>query len=190
MDDLLKKIEDLEEEVARLQEDKAQTASLLSKILTRISHLEEDTTPTTSPAPARVARPASPAEFDGDRTKGRQFWNACILYMSMCPSEFPDVLTKISWILSYMKTDRAATFASQLIPEIADGQMPYSDFEAFQKDFQERFFPQHEQSWALNKFETDAYYQAGRSVQEEKYPRTGKLAGLARPGILGPVPDT
>src|SRR5215469_16339916 len=104
MYDLSKKIEELEEDVAQLKEHKVQTASFLSKISSRITHLEDSATPTptTSPTPARVARPAPPVEFDGDRTKGKQFWNACSLYISMLSSEFPDVWTKISWILSYM----------------------------------------------------------------------------------------
>ena len=56
-------------------------------------------------------KPGVPPSFDSDRAKGRASMNSCILYQSLCAAEFQDDQAKIHWVLSYMKSDRAATFA-------------------------------------------------------------------------------
>src|ERR1700759_4953469 len=40
--------------------------------------------------PNRNITPAVPPYFDGDRTKGRVFWNAVQFYMSACAMQFPN----------------------------------------------------------------------------------------------------
>ena len=159
----------LEEQVERMKDNESQMLHLITTLLSRVSHLEQrdpQPSPSLLQKPIKPARPSSPADYNGDRARGRDFWNSCTLYMSMCPSEFPDAATQISWVLSYMKTGRAATFAGPAIEKLGNGEMPFPDFETFKREFRERFFPQNEKSTALNKLETEDYFQGRRSVQE------------------------
>jgi hypothetical protein len=54
--------------------------------------------PTTTTTSNRL-KPGVPADFDGDRSKGRSFLNSCLLYISLCKSEFKDDQAIIMWIL-------------------------------------------------------------------------------------------
>lgn len=60
----------------------------------------------------RSVEPAQPSEFDGDRSKGRAFLNSCLLYLSFCSKDFPDDQARILWMLSFLKSGRAAVFAT------------------------------------------------------------------------------
>src|SRR5215469_9338740 len=152
----------LESELAQSKASEAQAQRLLILMMSRVETLEDDA----ARHPPQSIRPALPSEFDGDRSRGKDFWNTCTLYMSMCPSEFPNDNIKISWILSYMKAGRAATLASEAIKQITVGEMPYENFAAFQREFEKEFFPEDEDTNALNKLESTQYYQGRRSVKE------------------------
>jgi hypothetical protein len=52
----------------------------------------------------RLAKPASPPDFDGDRQKGTAFLNACQTYIRLRPDDFTDEQMQIVWAMSYMKT--------------------------------------------------------------------------------------
>ncbi|GLB35246.1 putative reverse transcriptase-rnase h-integrase [Lyophyllum shimeji] len=94
-------------------------------------------------------RPAPPDSFDGEREKGRAFINSCDLYMSLTPDAFPDEQTRINWVLSYMKGGRAARFAARTLRHPnSHGGVP------------------HEKRKAATTFETSAYHQGSRSVDE------------------------
>ncbi|GLB45153.1 hypothetical protein LshimejAT787_2000580 [Lyophyllum shimeji] len=94
-------------------------------------------------------RPAPPDSFDGEREKGRTFINSCDLYMSLTPDAFPDEQTRVNWVLSYMKGGRAARFAARTLRHPnSHGGVP------------------HEKRKAATTFETSAYYQGSRSVDE------------------------
>jgi hypothetical protein len=56
-------------------------------------------------------KPASPDNFDGDRSKGHAFLTSCELYLSLTGSDYPDEQSCIHWALSFFKSGRAATFA-------------------------------------------------------------------------------
>jgi len=66
-------------------------------------------------SPPPIARnhlkPGVPPSFNSDHAKGRAFMNSCVLYQLLFATEFQDDQAKIHWVLSYMKSDRAATFA-------------------------------------------------------------------------------
>ena len=78
------------------------------------SLLETNPPPTSSQQPAspppadhhrpRTACPAILPDFNGDRTKGKAFLNACLTYFRLCPKEFPDEQMKFVWAMSYMKS--------------------------------------------------------------------------------------
>ena len=100
----------------------SETQSTLDQILITIARLsqsllETNPPPTSSQQPAspqpadhhrpRTAHLAVPPDFDGDRTKGKAFLNACLTYFRLCPKEFLDEQMKIVWVMSYMKSGRA-----------------------------------------------------------------------------------
>ncbi|GLB34317.1 hypothetical protein LshimejAT787_0112010 [Lyophyllum shimeji] len=92
-------------------------------------------------------RPAPPDSFDGEREKGRAFINSCDLYMSLTPDAFPDEQTRINWVLSYMKGGRAARFTARTL-------------------LHRGILPRDEKRKAATTFETSAYHQGSRSVDE------------------------
>ena len=51
-------------------------------------------------APAIKVNP--PPNFDGSRERGESFMRACTLYMQLNNASFPDDVTAIGWILTYM----------------------------------------------------------------------------------------
>jgi hypothetical protein len=119
------------------------------------------------PIPTKQHRmkPAAPSEFNGDRAKGRAFLNSCLLYMTLCPDEFPTVEKRIHWILTFMKAGRAATWADRLMRyQELHGYLRYGTWDAFTQDFKETFYPENEATEALMKLESDHYFQRKRTV--------------------------
>ena len=119
---------------------------------------------------ARAARPAAPPDFDGDRSKGKAFLNSCQTYIRLCPKEFSDEQHKIVWAMSYMKTGRAQRWTERVYrwerqPENA-GSNRFFDWGDFRDEFEKEFVPAHTDTIAINRLETAAYFQKGRSLDE------------------------
>lgn len=124
--------------------------------------------PSASPAspPRSRLKPGVPTDFDGDRTKGRAFLNSCELYMHLCAAEFGDDQAKIHWVLSYMKIDRAATFADRVLRSEAKTNLPrYAAWSIFRAIFVETFCPENEATYSLMRLESDRYFQGRRTVE-------------------------
>lgn len=118
----------------------------------------------------RTAHPATPPEFNGDRTKKKAFLNLCQTYIWLCLSEFLDKQTKIVWAMSYMKTSRAQRWTDQIFcweqqPENLESNC-FLDWEDFCEEFQRDFTPSHTDTQAVNNLETAAYFQKGRSLDD------------------------
>ncbi|GLB36986.1 putative retrotransposable element tf2 155 kda protein type 1-like [Lyophyllum shimeji] len=113
-------------------------------------------------------RLAPPDSFDGEREKGRAFINSCDLYMSLTPDAFPDEQTRINWVLSYMKGGRAARFAARTLryPNSHGGVPRFGTYAEFRTQFIAEFCPRDEKRKAATTFETSAYHQGSRSVDE------------------------
>ncbi|GLB39296.1 hypothetical protein LshimejAT787_0604580 [Lyophyllum shimeji] len=113
-------------------------------------------------------RPAPPDSFDGEREKGRTFINSCDLYMSLTPDAFPDEQTHINWVLSYMIGGRAARFAARTLrhPNSHGGVPRFGTYAEFRTQFIAEFCPRDEKRKAATTFETSAYHQGSRSVDE------------------------
>jgi hypothetical protein len=106
-----------------------------------------------------------PPSFDSDCTKGRAFMNSCVLYQSLFAAEFQDDQAKIHWVLSYMKSNRTATFADCTIRyEMKYDSLRYGLWDAFQRVFIETFCPENESTHALMHLESDCYFQGKRTV--------------------------
>ena len=87
----------------------------------------------TRTASSRLAKPAKPSEYDGDRANGCTFFNSCTLYLGLCANEFRDDQAQILWTLSFMKMGRAATFASRVFAhESKTGEVRFKDWKEFE----------------------------------------------------------
>ena len=130
--------------------------------------------PAQTPTPAvrtesrnsRNTRPAVPQSFDGDRDKGRVFWNSVQLYLTICNKDFASEVDMILWTLSYMNEGRAHVFANRLLRQHTSTGLPFHTWTAFRDRFQEEFFPQTERDDALNLLFSGRYAQGGRSVED------------------------
>jgi hypothetical protein len=121
------RVSTLEQQFAKME---AREVDIQQKLELLLSHaLQKPTQPlpippvsvTTDPASrtdlrhsARIARPANPPEFDGERSKGLAFLNSCQTYVRLCPEEFLDDQTKIIWAMSYMKAGRAQKWTARI----------------------------------------------------------------------------
>jgi hypothetical protein len=58
-------------------------------------------------------KPASPDNFDGDRSKGHAFLTSCELYLSLTGSDYPDEQSHIHWALSFSSLDVRRRFQNE-----------------------------------------------------------------------------
>jgi hypothetical protein len=127
--------------------------------------LEQYTTTTSSKHTG--PKPATPNDFDGDRTKGRSFLNSVKWYLRSRGREFRDLDHMVSWTLSFMKEGRALTFANQLTRQVdKQGGLPYATWGEFWKELERRFLPIDESEEAINILETDRYFQGKSTVDD------------------------
>ncbi|GLB45972.1 hypothetical protein LshimejAT787_4600030 [Lyophyllum shimeji] len=111
-------------------------------------------------------RPAPPDSFDGEREKGRVFFNSCDLYMSLTPDAFPDEQTRINWVLSYMKGGRAARFAAHTLryPNSHGGSPVSAPTRSSARSSSRKFCPRDEKRKAATTFETGAQFPDGAQL--------------------------
>jgi len=115
----------------------------------------------------KTIKPSPPAEFSGDRTKGRAFLNSCDLYLHLAPHQFESEKAKVAWAYSYMRAGRAALFVDRVLRYEARTKKPqYPTWVSFRAAFVEEFFPKNERQRALTRLETSAYHQNRRSMDE------------------------
>ena len=186
-DDANARIEQLENALRDTQLQAQQNQQLLVQILSRIDGLADTSLPQEHPAAPNVPtdrevsaefpapnppapphsslRPAMPNDFDGSRTLGKAFLTSCRLYFNLCPREFPNDQVRINWVLSFMKTDRAATFAQSVMRRQEEG-LVFADWHAFEKEFRLHFCPHDERTAAMNKLEGTSYYQGRRPIDD------------------------
>jgi hypothetical protein len=127
------------------------------------------TTHTPSAGRKNLLRPSVPADFDGDRTKGKAFLTSCRTYIRLCPEAFTDDDVKIVWALSYMKSGRAGRWAAREFEYEAKSDprhLRFLDWVDFEQQFRKDFTPLDEEATAINVLETAAYFQGRRSVDD------------------------
>ncbi|KAG5337129.1 hypothetical protein C0989_010593 [Termitomyces sp. Mn162] len=107
---------------------------------------EEPTLPAMAPAPAapltlqpQIPCPALPDAYDGARFGGEQFLQFCLTYIHFSRDAFDSDALKIVWVLSYIKTGCASTYALQVFHH-SGGMRSFLDWAAFEKDFCMEFF--------------------------------------------------
>jgi hypothetical protein len=103
--------------------------------------------------------PASPDNFDGDRSKGHGFLTSCELYLSLTGLDYPDEQSHIHWALSFFKSGRVATFAEHIVrQEMRTGVIAFTDWTYFTPEFMSTFCPENEATSALMRLELDHYF--------------------------------
>jgi hypothetical protein len=112
-------------------------------------------------------KPATPADFLGDRTKGRAFLNSCALYFALAPHQFADEHAQVMWALSFMKGGRAARFVDRLMRNYQlTGRLPYHSYSDFAEEFTNEFCPKNEIQNSRTELKTVRYFQGTRTVDE------------------------
>ncbi|KAF5365832.1 hypothetical protein D9615_010733 [Tricholomella constricta] len=106
-----------------------------------------------------------PPIFDGSRSGGRAFLNACKLYMLLCPRHFPNEHARVAWVLSFMQHGRAADFVERVF-QCATIQEAFPTWDDFQATFTTEFCPMNEVANAALALESSAYFQNGRTIDE------------------------
>jgi hypothetical protein len=122
------------EHLCAMEEEIMASWQNLQYLLEEMTKLQARVKQPSIPAPTMrwVAEPAKPSEFDGDWGKGCAFLNSCLLYLCACRVDFADDQTKILWVLSFMKSGRAAVFAAGVFAKEAhQGQPAYPDWASF-----------------------------------------------------------
>jgi hypothetical protein len=105
-------------------------------------------------------KPASPDNFDGDRSKGRTFLTSYELYLSLTGLDYPDEQSHIHWALSFFKSGHVATFAECIVrQEMRTGVMAFTDWTDFTLEFMSTFCPENEATSTLMRLESDRYFQ-------------------------------
>lgn len=124
--------------------------------------------PETRDPPRSRLKASPPSEFDGDRKFGRHFVNQCRLYMSLSPDLFPNDQIRIAWVLSFMKSGRAAAFAARVLRWESDnpGSSRFRDWSTFEATLKSEFCELYEDVHARNRLETSDYHQGRRTVDE------------------------
>ncbi|KAG6874625.1 hypothetical protein C0993_012816, partial [Termitomyces sp. T159_Od127] len=78
--------------------------------------------------------------YDGDCTSGEHFLQSCLTYIHFSRDAFDSDALKIAWVLSYMKARQASTYVLCVL-QCSGGVGSFTDWAAFEKDFQAEFFP-------------------------------------------------
>jgi hypothetical protein len=111
-------------------------------------------------------KPASPDNFNDDRSKGRTFLTSCELHLLLTGLDYPDKQTCIHWALSFFKSGCAATFAEHTVrQEMRTGVMAFTDWTDFTSEFMSTFCPENEAMAALMCLESDHHFQGQQNVE-------------------------
>ncbi|KAF5378739.1 hypothetical protein D9615_006837 [Tricholomella constricta] len=123
--------------------------------------------PTSPPLPRSGShiRPSPPPVYDGARSGGRAFWNACQLYFSLSVGQFADDHARISWVLSYMQHGRAADFVGRVF-QYGSVKRAFPTWKDFASNFEKEFFLFDEVTDAALTLESTAYFQNGRTIDD------------------------
>ncbi|KAG6894381.1 hypothetical protein C0992_006341 [Termitomyces sp. T32_za158] len=80
-----------------------------------------------------------PNAYNGNCASGERFLQFCVTYIQLCGNNFLSDKLKIAWVLSYMKSRWAATYATRVFwhpSEVAT----FADWATFEQEFWDEFF--------------------------------------------------
>ncbi|KAG6871891.1 hypothetical protein C0993_002674 [Termitomyces sp. T159_Od127] len=115
---------------------------------------------------AQILCSVLPDMYDGNCTSGEHFLQCCLTYIHLSGDAFDSDALKIAWVLSYMKAGWASTYALHVFKH-PGGVGSFTDWAAFEKDFQAEFFPiDPAKSAALALHNREQYRQGKRMLDE------------------------
>ncbi|KNZ76556.1 hypothetical protein J132_09415 [Termitomyces sp. J132] len=85
-----------------------------------------------------IPHPMFPDAYNGAHSGGECFLQSCLTYIHL--STFDSNVLKIAWVLSYIKTGWASTYALWVFYH-PRGIGSFADWATFEEDFQAEFFP-------------------------------------------------
>ncbi|PPQ81922.1 hypothetical protein CVT24_010440, partial [Panaeolus cyanescens] len=114
--------------------------------------------------PRTSLKPNLPPTYLGDRSTGRAFLHSCNAYYRLRTCDFRDDQTRIRWVLTFLTGDRAGRWANRIYNWETDhpNSTYFRDWEAFVTAFKTEFFPLFPEQEAMNKLESDEYWQQSR----------------------------
>jgi hypothetical protein len=133
-----------------------------------LQQLSPSPTPPSFPPTAQAPPPALPSEFNGDCSEGLDFLHSCQTYVHLFSDSFSNDQTKIIWALSYMKTRRAARWASHVFKweEENEGYTKFLDWNDFKSEFHKECCPTNSNVAVVNELKSTAYYQETQLVDD------------------------
>ncbi|KAG6876079.1 hypothetical protein C0993_005694, partial [Termitomyces sp. T159_Od127] len=87
----------------------------------------------------QIPRSALPDIYDSDHTSREHFLQSCLTYIHLSKHAFDFDALKVAWVLFYMKAGWASTYALHVVQHLR-GVGSFTDWAAFEKDFQAEFF--------------------------------------------------
>jgi len=104
-------------------------------------------------------KPSPLNNFDGDQAHSCAFLTSILLFASII-CELNNEQTRIHWVLSFFKSDRASIFVQRVIHEEADTQKPaFTNWDTFVTQFELQFCPENEATNAVMALESLSYHQ-------------------------------
>jgi hypothetical protein len=99
--------------------------------------------------------------------KGRAFLNLCDLYIRLSLTQFADDSSKIYWVLSFMKGDRAVRYTDRTMRTVqVTGSLLCMTWAAFHEEFIHEFCLKNKVQSAWTELETLKYHQGSCPVDE------------------------
>src|SRR3981189_59397 len=102
--------------------------------------------------------------------------------MNLRRTEFTDEQDQIQWVLSYMKSGRAATFAQRTLrKEFRTKKLAFANYQEFHQQLELEFCEEDETTHALIRLESDQYHQGLRTINEfiDEFQELVDLSGLS-----------
>lgn len=171
----------LEKQMAQALEQNATITEALTKVLSELGKLKSANATETKKKGKHPVRPSPPAEFDGDRSKGRAFLNSCRLFLFLSEDVFNSDQERIYWALSFMKSGRASKWAQRLVRRERETNITsYRTWGDFEDAVEHEFCPRNETLAAGIKLESESYFQGKRSVVDyvEEFKELAEDSGL------------
>ena len=82
---------------------------------------------------------------------GKAFLTFCRTYIHLCLESFEDNLTKVIWVMSYMKTRHAGCWVTRKFEhEAKSGHLRFINWVDFEEEFQKDFMPLNSEAAAMN----------------------------------------
>ncbi|KAG5349146.1 hypothetical protein C0989_005609 [Termitomyces sp. Mn162] len=133
----------------------------------------EPALPATAPMPMalvtlqpQIPCPVLPDAYDSAHSGKKQFLQSCLTYIHLSRDAFDSDILKIAWVLSYMKTRCASTYALQVFYH-PGGVGSFPNWAAFEKNFHVEFFLLDSAKTVALMLQDREQYRQGKHILDE-----------------------